>query len=235
MKKLTTETFIKNAKLVHGELYSYTKVHYTGNKKLVIITCMIHGDFQQTPGSHINQSAGCPKCSGCVRLTNEEFIAKAKLRHGDVYDYTKTRYINAFGKVIVICRFHGEFEQEAHSHSSGKGCPTCLQSKGEKEISKIIEQIGLIYKSQYRIYACRNKNTLPFDFFIPSHNLLIEYQGDIHFKIIEGWGGEVAFQQRQLHDKIKREFAITNGYNFLEITYKDFNNIETILKSVLSL
>jgi len=37
------------------------------------------------------------------------------------------------------------------------------------------------------------------------------------------------FKQQQEHDKRKKEYALNNGYNFLEIWYYDIDNVETIL------
>ena len=61
-KKLTTGDFIIKSRKIHGNKYDYSKVNYVDIKTKVIITCLIHGDFQQTPGSHINQKSGCKKC-----------------------------------------------------------------------------------------------------------------------------------------------------------------------------
>ena len=53
--------FIKNATNVHGTKYDYSKVNYINNHTKAIITCRKHGDFEQTPNSHLN-GRGCPKC-----------------------------------------------------------------------------------------------------------------------------------------------------------------------------
>ena len=44
-------------------------------------------------------------------LTTEEFIQKARLVHGDLYDYSKVEYINSKTKVNLICNEHGNFNQ----------------------------------------------------------------------------------------------------------------------------
>ena len=54
--------FIKDAKNIHGSKYDYSKVNYTNNHTKVTITCRKHGDFEQTPNSHLN-GRGCPKCA----------------------------------------------------------------------------------------------------------------------------------------------------------------------------
>lgn len=61
--KKTTQIFIEEASKVHGLKYVYDKVQYTNIHDKVTITCPKHGDFEQTPASHINGGNGCPRCS----------------------------------------------------------------------------------------------------------------------------------------------------------------------------
>lgn len=62
MAKLTTEEFIARAKAVHGDKYDYSKVEYVDSKTKVCIICKEHGEFWQTPYSHLN-GHGCSKCA----------------------------------------------------------------------------------------------------------------------------------------------------------------------------
>jgi hypothetical protein len=55
-------TFIDAATKIHGEKYNYSKVDYSTAHSKVSILCYEHGEFRQTPNSHLNGS-GCPKCS----------------------------------------------------------------------------------------------------------------------------------------------------------------------------
>ena len=74
------------------------------------------------------------------RLTQEEFIQKAKEFHGDAYDFSNVRYVNSKAEVIVICKKegHGEFPIQAGrlitiKHHRGEtkpaGCPKCWAEK----------------------------------------------------------------------------------------------------------
>lgn len=60
-----------------------------------------------------------------MKKTNKQFILDAQTIHGDKYDYSLTTYSGAKRKVIIICKEHGEFSQEACSHLQGCGCPKC--------------------------------------------------------------------------------------------------------------
>ena len=72
--KLTKEEFIEKANKVHGEgTYDYSKVEYVNMKTDVIIICPIHGEFPQTPNSHIYGECGCSKCN---KNKGEESVRK---------------------------------------------------------------------------------------------------------------------------------------------------------------
>jgi hypothetical protein len=147
--KNTTEKIIEKAKIIHGNLYDYSKVKYVNNKTKITIICKEHGEFEKTPNSHINQKNGCSMCSGKYRPSTEEFIIKANLVHKNLYDYSKVNYINTETKIIIICQIHGEFKQTPHSHVSGnQGCPKC--GKTNKLTTKeFIEKANLVHENLY--------------------------------------------------------------------------------------
>ncbi len=59
------------------------------------------------------------------RLTTEEFIQKAKVVHGNRYDYSQTEYVNARTKITIYCLDHGPFQQLSNTHLRNHGCPDC--------------------------------------------------------------------------------------------------------------
>ena len=59
------------------------------------------------------------------RLTADEFIERANLKHNNKYLYDNVNYQSSTSKVRIICKLHGEFIQEANSHLRGSGCPHC--------------------------------------------------------------------------------------------------------------
>jgi hypothetical protein len=153
-KRLTLTEFIEKAKEKHGDKYDYSESVYIGNHKNLKIKCKEpnHGEFEQTPSSHIIGS-GCPKCSNIkksllFRSTIEEFIEKAKEIHGDKYDYNKSVYVNTNTKMIIKCKEpnHGEFEQTPSSHIIGSGCPKCSNIK--KSLSRKYTLQEFIEKSK---------------------------------------------------------------------------------------
>lgn len=83
MKNLNTEIFILKAKSVHEDRYDYSQVIYENCNSKIVVVCKRHGEFDQSPRHHLRGS-GCPKCGKKDTLTNEEFIKRSKLNHGNL-------------------------------------------------------------------------------------------------------------------------------------------------------
>jgi len=230
-KVVTTEEFIIKAKSIHGNKYDYSKVNYLNVRTKVKIICYKHGEFNQTPNKHLKNS-GCPKCgfiSRCnkVRSNTKEFIEKTKNIHGNKYDYSKVNYVGKENKVIIICSKHGEFNQTPHNHLSGNGCPICRESKGEIKIREFLIKNNISFIAQKRFNDCRYILPLPFDFYLPKHNICIEYQGIQHYKPRCKFGGEKEFKKIKIKDLIKLNYCEEKKINLITINYKE--NVNEIL------
>jgi len=151
-KKLTTEIFIKKAKLIHGDRYDYSLVNFVNHRTKVRIICKEHGEFSQIPNSHL-YGANCPDCSGVKKYTNETFIKKSKNIHNDKYNYSLVNYINNDTKVKIICPIHGIFEQVPSSHLIGRGCKRCACIKTNENvkisISDFIKRSNIIHNNKF--------------------------------------------------------------------------------------
>jgi len=134
------------------------------------------------------------------------------------------RYI----KIKIICKKHGIFEQTPDNHINKKtGCPICNESKGEKEIRIILNNLNIKYIKQKTFNNCKNKRKLPFDFYLTDYNLCIEFDGIQHFKSIEYFGGEKVLKETQKRDLIKNNYCKENNIKLLRIKYN-----ENILKKL---
>lgn len=119
------EEFITKAKIKHNNKYDYSLVEYINCKTKVKIICNEHGEFLQTPDSHI-QGKNCSKCTGNYNYTTEEFIVRSNIKHNNKYNYSLVKYNNCKDNVKIICPVHGIFEQKASNHvNNGYGCNEC--------------------------------------------------------------------------------------------------------------
>lgn len=224
----TTEDFIRMAKEKHGDRYDYSKVVYISSRDKVCIICKEHGEFWQTAGLHLS-GANCSKCTGTF-MDKDMFVEKAEKVHKYLYSYGKTDYVNTETPVIIICKEHGEFLQTPHRHLQGQGCPICAQSTGELLIYNNLKRKNILVETQKKFKACKYEKVLPFDFYLPKYDLLIEYHGEQHYEYIEFFHKNYnGFLFRQQKDKIKKDYA-EKHHNFLEIPYWEFHNIEKILE-----
>ena len=164
--------FIPRSNLKHNNKYDYSLVEYVNNCTKVRILCPIHGVFEQRPDKHL-RGQGCAKCASNVRAlalkrkgkervakAKSEFVSKAQETHGNRYDYSLVEYKNNRAKIKIICREHGEFEQEASSHLRGQGCPHCARAesgftrtKFKQKCIKNNNGLGILY-----ILECFNEN-----------------------------------------------------------------------------
>lgn len=158
--RMTTKEFTEKARAMHGDRYDYSKVDYINKDVKVIIICRLHKkEFKQSPSAHC-RGQGCPDCGLLtvtstiegMKLTTDEFIAKATKVHGNKYDYSLVGYSKSSVKVKIVCPItgHGIFKQKPNHHLAGIGCPKCgVALRGskrrlttEKFIAKAIETHG---------------------------------------------------------------------------------------------
>lgn len=230
-RKLSTEEFIKRAKIVHEDKYDYSDTVYISGRKKVGIICQKHGIFFQKPHDHLYGS-GCRKCVGLNTKTSDEFIEESKKIFGNKFEYSNVNYINSKTNLLITCKKHGEFKVNPCNHLSKKqGCPVCKESKGEQKISDVLNKMNILFIRQKTFDDCKGKKRkLPFDFYLLDYIACVEYDGRQHFEIVNAFGGELEFSDIQRNDKIKNEFLKNNNINLLRISYCQYNNIENILK-----
>lgn len=218
----STTYWTKQASKVHNNKYDYSLVDYTHSKIPITIVCPIHGPFKQLPNTHLN-GAGCKHCGNnkivsANKLSNKEFINRAKITHGDRYDYSKVNYINSKTDIVIICKEHGEFLQRPDTHTYRKsGCPKCSNSGGfDKTKPGILYYLSINNGQAYKI-GITNKSVK--DRFGPDMQYITVLH-QIHYK-----SGQDAYNEEQRILKQFKEFKYT-GPDILksgntELFYKD--------------
>lgn len=211
--------FIEKAIGVHGEKYDYSKINYTNSQTKISIFCRsCRQSFNQLANSHI-QGRGCPTCGvnrsrrtgqklirteEYNREVTKEFIKKAKIIHGDMYDYSVSLVLGSKEKVTIRCKACKQnFEQSVGNHLRGKGCRNCsYEDRGilkrlttEQVVSKFMEVHGNAYDYS-KVYYIKQSvkvtvtcNSCKSDFLISAPN---------HFK---GYGCPVCSKSRRYSKK----------------------------------
>lgn len=234
---LSTDDFIKKAHKVHGiGSYDYSKVDYIGWDKEICIICQKHGEIWQRASFHL-RGHGCYKCSReSKRFSLNDFILKANHVHGaGTYDYSLVKLNSLQDKISIICRAHGIFLQRANKHLAHQGCTLCKLNKGENAIRKWLLDNNIEFKPQYTYPDLRGQKNgnLKFDFYTPSLNLLIEFDGEQHFTPARFLPVEEAvkiFQKTYHYDNLKNDYCSKRQIPLLRIPYKDYKNIPKIME-----
>src|ERR1035437_1043660 len=133
MRKLTQEEFVEKANVKHKFRYTYPRFIYVDGKIKGLFTCNEHGDFLQRAESHL-RGQGCAKCAdelngNKIKITYEEFVERANVKHNFYYTYPKFVYVDSGTKGIITCPVHGDFQQKANDHLCGRGCDDCGGTK----------------------------------------------------------------------------------------------------------
>ena len=128
--KLTKDSFVKRAEQIHGDKYDYSKVDYINSKKHVVITCLKHGDFRQTPSRHL-LGCGCPLCEKEMRKNRPNYKQRKPLQGVGILDIdTSTHIDNATAKAYnawsaMILRCYTKKSSLREKYSAYLGCYVC--------------------------------------------------------------------------------------------------------------
>lgn len=221
------EEFISKSNTIHNNKYDYKYVIYSGSKNKVKIICPTHGEFLQTPASHM-VGKGCYKCgktnmSDKLRYTTNTFANKAIEKHGGKYKYSKSCYRDSKEKIEIICERHGSFWQIPKSHLEGMGCPRCSVT-----ISKPHQKIIDFLTSKNIEFSVNNKEILDgleLDIYVPSKKLAIEVDG-------------VYFHSSKFKDKYyhynKHEECKKLGINLVRLLDYEIEEKEDLVLSMIS-
>lgn len=132
-KQITTEEFIRRANKIHNNFYDYSQTVYTKMHAKVKIIDPEYGEFWQTPMGHLQKQGhparGKQKAAQARRQPLEEFIRRAQIKHGNLYDYSKVIYTDCDSKVCIIDPEFGEFWQTPYQHLNSHGCPARTAKK----------------------------------------------------------------------------------------------------------
>lgn len=157
IKFKNTEEFIKAAREIHRDKYDYSKSVFKTVSTPLIIICPEHGEFKQTPTKHL-MGRGCRQCGITSRgirhrVTQENFIRRAKELHGDKYDFSKTIYNRAHDPIIVTCPIHGDFNIWPINLMKGNGCYKCNHGAAADRLrltkDEIIERCNKVHNNFY--------------------------------------------------------------------------------------
>lgn len=110
---------------------------------------------------------------------------------------------------------------DTNSLTSGNtvSCGCTRMSFHEQYIADLLEEHGIDFERQKKFQDCKNVRPLPFDFYLPNLNTVVEYDGRQHYKAVEFFGGEDALRTRQHCDEIKNTYCHENNIRLIRLPY----------------
>lgn len=238
------EVFKREVYELVGDEYSVISQYINSETKLEIRHNTCKHIYSVKPNNFI-MGKRCPECArknqGAYRkITKKEYIDRVAKVVGDEYNLISS-YHNTTTKVTMRHNVCGhEWQITPKNFFKGRRCPICSESIGENKIKKYCEINYYKYKRELSFSDCKNNKKLRFDFALFNKNkliVLIEYQGEQHYKPIDfagkgkAWANK-SFEKNQKRDQIKRDYCQTKGIKLIEIPYWE-ENIDMFLDEQL--
>lgn len=231
----TTEDYISLVKNINPNIEVLGE--YISNHTPILHRCKKHNIKWNVVPYVILQGSGCKQCgkeklAETKRKTHKQYVSELEIINPDIE--VIEHYIDSNTPILHKCRID-DYEWKARPANLliGRNCPVCSESKGERKVRQWLEKNHFDYIYQYKYEDCKDINQLPFDFYLPTFNYLIEYDGEQHYYPIEYFGGQEKFELQQKHDNIKNEYCKKYGIPLLRIPYFKFDNIEEELNNFL--
>ena len=190
-----------------------------------------HSFTRNLKGFKESDVRNCPICTNNVYV--KEYLEEQiyKIRDPEITGI-KLRYVPDLNKgkntkLPLICKYGDEWDTTTIDNFVNKKycCPICSErqqkSRPVLEIKEYLSNNNIKFIMKKRFDDCKNKQALPFDFYLQEQNICIEYDGIQHFKAVEHWGGEEYLKIRQNNDQIKNQYCKDNNIRLIRIRYDE--------------
>lgn len=194
----------------------------------------------------------CHKCNNIYEMTFNNYQSgyrckqcgiksmgdKKRYNQQDIENYIKeagdllvSKYQNTYSSIKILCGdCQSEFITNRDTYMrTGTRCECKSKMKGYAIIRNYLTKHKIEFEEQKTFDNCKNKLPLPFDFYLSKKNILIEYDGNMHFEPCEYFGGKRVYDAHLVNNNIKNSFCLKNGINLFRISHTDFKNIEPML------
>ena len=203
-----------------------------GEKKNRYFLCKCEcGNQIEVSANHLR--SGHTKSCGCLTKEN---TSKATVIREEGNRYGKLTVIEEYGRdkdqrILWRCRCDCGNEKIALGKSLRaelvQSCG-CMHSKGEEKIASILQNNNIDFIRQFHTEKLKSNKGyfLYFDFFLPSLNIIIEYQGEQHYHPTRWYKNQDSFEEVIERDNLKREYCIENNIKLIEIPYSDYDKLD---------
>ena len=226
---LSDDDFVNKLQEVHPHIN--LNGHYNGMHNTTSFICKIDGTvWNNTPHNVIRTKYGCPTCisrnqSDRQYWTNDKYLDElAKVCNYIIPAEHYNGWNTQINHKCERCGYMWKISPTSILHNPH--CPSCDGSKGERQVAEILDKYHIIYECQKKFDDLKYINSLRYDFYLPTLNTLIEYDGQYHYQPIIS---QEAFEKSKIRDELKNNYALEHNINLIRIPYWDYENIESIL------
>lgn len=229
-RKLTTDTFEEYV-LSRGDTLLD---NYTDSRTKIRIECGKCNRIFSILANGYRQGAGCQPCViDQTRLTYDEVKNRIEC-YGD--KLISLEYINTCSPLKIQCGNCNQIFEKNLTSTYRPFCKFCNSTKLEKQMMMYLKKYNLEFVDQKMYKDCLSEHNkqFRFDFYLPNENIIIECDGEQHFKPLKfrskNYDIEEWFHIIQERDKLKTRYCIENGIKIIRISYKEMKNFETFEK-----
>jgi len=203
---------------------------FIGYNSPITLGCTLHG---KTPYPVVvektssiwssTRNYGSIQCKECYRVNslnkfeNTIYYLNKKRKIPYTYPNLNKEFKKMTEDIPIVChrkgsngKEHGMFWQTPSNHRTGQGCPICQESRNEKHISNLLNVLKYKFVKEKSFSETGN---LEYDFYIPKHKVIIEYDGIQHFEPRFGkseYSKQDNYNKLYATDNIKNDFVKSN-------------------------
>lgn len=233
MSAKTNEKFLQEMRELHPNIEVLDT--YVAAKIPVVCRCTVCGHSWKARPLNLTfrkNPTGCPKCSGSMKKTNDEFREEVAKLHPNIEILGP--YVNSHTPIRVRCAEHN-YEFEAiptnilRRYTCGcRYCNTSSDSALARDLKAAVLRKYTSAVAEYKVLKSPvTGRWLPYDIFIPNlkgEDVFIEVMGVQHYKRNAWLTEKTAFQQ-QARDHYKERYAVTHG-RYVEIDLRAVSTVE---------
>lgn len=211
---------------------------YVNRNERLLFKCSCGEFFKRNWNSFLSGATTCSKC------TSKQNSERQRLEYEKVESYIEscdckllsTDYRKNTQKLDIQCVCGEIFKVSFNKFKNNNQirCRNCTKtiSKGELKIRNYLKSKNIPFKTEFTFNDLRgeNKQYLKFDFYLPTFNICIEYDGELHY-IKTSLNNDL--ESQKFRDNLKNNYCHINKIKLIRIPYWDFNNIEIILDNTL--
>lgn len=245
IKKTASDTLRKDRKLVCPLCDFTERLHkligddyvvvssYPAPRETIAVKHAPCGSVMKRKPSDFLRENRKPRCTKCLwdeqTKTTSWFKKEVYVTCGDEYTVVG-EYVSAKTKITMTHNLCGKAWQCTPDNFIRRNsrCPKCSSSRGEQLVREVLQAKAIRFVEQKEFDGCLSPagRKLRFDFYLPEMSVVIEYNGEQHYKVKPYFHGKdpaearIHLRNQQVRDTIKETYCNQNNISFEVITYK---------------